>query len=145
MKSSAVMSADDPFGMNADVGPIRGSVSLTRSHRTAKAFSVIAATVFASAILLLIVGSVRHDITSNDVPGYNPLQPIVVTMLVVSGLLIYTLPTVIAYNRDHENLPAIAMTNLLFGWTFLGWGIAIIWAFTSNVRESRVWINRRSS
>ncbi|MFP3549766.1 superinfection immunity protein [Paraburkholderia sp. SIMBA_049] len=44
-------------------------------------------------------------------------------------VVLYFLPGLIASARKHRNATAIAITNLLFGWTFIGWGIALIWAF----------------
>jgi hypothetical protein len=33
--------------------------------------------------------------------------------------------------RKHPNAGAIAVLNLLLGWTFIGWVIALVWSFTS--------------
>ena len=41
-------------------------------------------------------------------------------------LLLYFLPTTIA--RDKHNVLAIFLVTLLFGWTVIGWFIALIWA-----------------
>lgn len=41
---------------------------------------------------------------------------------------LYFLPTIIAYYRDHHQFTAIFLTNLIFGWTFIGWGVALIWS-----------------
>lgn len=40
----------------------------------------------------------------------------------------YTLPTAVAFVRSKRDRIAICVTNLLLGWTFLGWIIALIWA-----------------
>ncbi|MEM5297638.1 superinfection immunity protein [Burkholderia sp. JPY481] len=48
--------------------------------------------------------------------------------LPVALVLLYFLPGLIARFRHHRNMNAIAITNLLFGRTVLGWGIALIWA-----------------
>lgn len=47
------------------------------------------------------------------------------TFLILS-MLLYFLPTIIA--RDKHDLMAIFMVNLLFGWTVIGWFVALIWA-----------------
>jgi hypothetical protein len=44
---------------------------------------------------------------------------------------LYFLPVIIAINRGHPNALAIALVNLLLGWTFLGWVIALIWSVTA--------------
>lgn len=46
-------------------------------------------------------------------------------------LIAYFLPTVIASCRDHKNTFAIFLANLFFGWTAIGWILALIWSFTS--------------
>ena len=45
--------------------------------------------------------------------------------------LSYFLPAVVAVMRGHHNGVAIAVLNVLLGWTFLGWVAALVWAFTS--------------
>lgn len=45
-------------------------------------------------------------------------------------LILYFLPFLIAAHRRHCNMIAIGLTNLLLGWTFLGWVIALIWSST---------------
>ncbi len=59
-----------------------------------------------------------------------------VSGLALIGILafVYLLPTMVAVLQGHRNAPAIAVTNLLFGWTFIGWGIALIWSFTKPAR-----------
>jgi hypothetical protein len=49
-----------------------------------------------------------------------------VLLLVIIG--IYFLPTIIA--GRHHNSSAIFVLNLLLGWTFIGWVIALVWACT---------------
>ncbi len=44
------------------------------------------------------------------------------------GLAIYFVPTVVASLRNHRNVLAIAIVNLLFGWSCIGWVVALIWA-----------------
>ena len=41
---------------------------------------------------------------------------------------LYCLPGLIAYRRRHPNLGGIVALNLLLGWTFLGWVVALVWA-----------------
>lgn len=43
----------------------------------------------------------------------------------------YFMPTIIAGAREHKNTGAIAVLNLLLGWTGLGWVGAMVWAFTA--------------
>lgn len=52
--------------------------------------------------------------------------------------LLHFLPTLIALLRGHHNGFAIFLTNLLLGWTVIGWIIALIWSFTAVARPVRV-------
>ena len=56
-----------------------------------------------------------------------------VVITAVLALAFYMLPTVAAKARRHRNSAAIALTNILLGWTVIGWIIALIWAFTGNL------------
>jgi hypothetical protein len=51
--------------------------------------------------------------------------------LIVLGGLLYWLPTIIALFRQSDARPGIALLNFFFGWTFLGWVAALVWASTS--------------
>lgn len=57
-----------------------------------------------------------------------------ITGVIILGILalFYFLPTIAAYQRRHRNKEPIFIVNLFFGWTFLGWVIALAWAFTDN-------------
>jgi hypothetical protein len=46
------------------------------------------------------------------------------------AIVIYLIPGIIAIVRKHKHMPAIMLTNVIFGWTVLGWFVALIWAFT---------------
>jgi len=43
-------------------------------------------------------------------------------------LMIYFMPTIVAYQNDHKNKQAIGTANFFFGWTIIGWLICLIWA-----------------
>jgi hypothetical protein len=47
-------------------------------------------------------------------------------------VVIYLLPFIVAMKRKHKNRVPIFLVNLLFGWSFIGWGVALVWSFTSN-------------
>ena len=54
------------------------------------------------------------------------------TGAMVFVLLLYFLPFVIAMVRHHKAKLAIFLTDLLLGWTVVGWLAALIWACNSN-------------
>ena len=51
--------------------------------------------------------------------------------IVLSLLAAYFLPWIVAIARNHHQRSAIALLNLLLGWTGLGWIAAIIWLATA--------------
>jgi hypothetical protein len=58
--------------------------------------------------------------------------------LTILGILflIYFMPALLAGHFRHPQTAAIFMLNLLFGWTGIGWGIALIWAFTKEKKPT---------
>lgn len=52
-------------------------------------------------------------------------------IILIGAIMIvpYFLPTIIAMMRGHHNKFPIFLVNLFFGWSLLGWVIALIWAF----------------
>ena len=51
---------------------------------------------------------------------------LIIILLILA--FIYFLPTVIAFNRGHRSRWVIFIINVVFGCTFLGWIICLIWA-----------------
>lgn len=47
---------------------------------------------------------------------------------VILVLILYFLPTIIAYQRDHDSQISIFFVNLFLGWTVIVWLAAVIWA-----------------
>lgn len=52
-------------------------------------------------------------------------------MVLVLGLAVYLVPSIIAIKRKHPNKLAIVVTNVLFGWSVIGWILALIWSLPS--------------
>ena len=46
------------------------------------------------------------------------------------ALYIYFIPAIVG--RKHDEAIAIAVLNLLLGWTLVGWVLALVWASTSS-------------
>jgi hypothetical protein len=63
----------------------------------------------------------------------TPMEGNATDLLILGiGLLVfgfvYTLPSIVAFRRDHPNRWLIFVINLAFGGTIIGWGIALAWA-----------------
>ena len=43
----------------------------------------------------------------------------------LAAFLIYAIPTMVAITRSHHRITSIVVLNILLGWTFLGWVIAL--------------------
>lgn len=51
-------------------------------------------------------------------------------ILIFLAVWLYFAPTWIAYKRNAYNIAPILIINMFFGWTLLGWGVCLAWAFT---------------
>jgi hypothetical protein len=52
-------------------------------------------------------------------------------------VLIYLLPTLIAFGREHPQRGLIVILNLIFGWTLLGWILIFLWAALGRVEADQ--------
>ncbi|EAQ37511.1 immunity protein, putative [Nitrobacter sp. Nb-311A] len=48
--------------------------------------------------------------------------------------IIYIIPSIVAFRRDHPNRWIILVINVAFGGTIIGWGIALVWAMRAAQR-----------
>lgn len=75
------------------------------------------------------------------IPAYNgtslpdtPRQPkmemlsVMTGVLLFLGLMLFFTPMFLACHRDHPNAVPITLVNVLLGWTFLGWVVALVWS-----------------
>lgn len=59
----------------------------------------------------------------------NDNFPIVVAFVVLAILgVVYIVPSIVAFRRNHPNRWIILVINLAFGGTIIGWGVALVWA-----------------
>jgi Superinfection immunity protein len=69
-----------------------------------------------------------------------PVSDLTITLIIIAtGLLafgIFFLPALVALRRNHPNAAAILALNLLLGWTFLGWVIALVWAMCAQTQRN---------
>jgi hypothetical protein len=49
------------------------------------------------------------------------------------GVVFYFLPTIIALVRSKRDALSIFLLNFFLGWTLIGWIIALVWAFKTDV------------
>jgi Superinfection immunity protein len=71
-----------------------------------------------------------------------PLGTIAFAAAVVAGSIVfYLLPTIIALLRGHPSAAAIAVINLVFGWTLLGYVAALAWSLTQTNRQITLTVN----
>lgn len=52
-------------------------------------------------------------------------------LFLILCVVFYFLPAIVAYCRKHHNKLAIAVANLLLGWTAFLWVFALIWSCTA--------------
>jgi TM2 domain-containing membrane protein YozV len=52
-------------------------------------------------------------------------------------VLVYLIPAIVAQERKAKHAWGILLLDLLLGWTFIGWVVALVWA-VSDSPEPRV-------
>lgn len=57
-------------------------------------------------------------------------------LIFIFALLVYFLPTMVASSREIRASGGVFVLNLLLGWTFLGWVIALVWAVAGERKAS---------
>jgi hypothetical protein len=94
---------------------------------------------------LATIGTVAGPLARKEISAMGSIpEPIVFLFYIgcgLAGVLFYFLPTVIGRNK--RNGAGIFVCNLLFGWTLLGWGVAMIWAVTADTPEDFEWRHYR--
>jgi Flp pilus assembly protein TadB len=49
------------------------------------------------------------------------------------GLVMYFLPSILAFARNKRDTTGIVLLNFLLGWTMIGWVVALVWAIKTDV------------
>lgn len=80
------------------------------------------------AVLLILVAALGGKGTPG-IAGFSYSEPAGFVIMFAAAAA-YFVPTIIAFNRGNPNRRAIAATNILLGWTVLGWVVAFIWSLT---------------
>jgi hypothetical protein len=83
---------------------------------------------FGSVIATTIAGPVISRMSSHG-SGVDHIGLLIIAIgiVILCGIL-YFKPTILAHRRGHSQTTAIFCFNLLLGWVFLGWIIALVWA-----------------
>lgn len=68
--------------------------------------------------------------------GTNAAAMVAAVVFFPAALALYASPFLVAYTRRRRNLTAIAAVNLLLGWTFVGWVVALVWALSEGTAPS---------
>lgn len=74
-------------------------------------------------LILLIIAGLTVDESGVSLIG---------ALIFMIGWIIYFLPTNIADDKMHRQTVPILLVNLVFGVTFIGWIIALVWALSSD-------------
>ena len=53
---------------------------------------------------------------------------ILIAVAAIIGMVIYFIPSIIAFRRDAASRWVIFLVNVFFGWTLLIWIVTLIWA-----------------
>ena len=51
--------------------------------------------------------------------------------------IVYLIPSIVAWLRDHSNWGAIAAVNFFLGWSLIGWVVSLAWSLTDNTHRNR--------
>jgi hypothetical protein len=72
------------------------------------------------------------------------LTAILLGVAVVCLLCFYFLPTFIAEDRDFPRKRWVFWVNLILGWTFVGWGVCLLWAACAVGSEQDAYYRRQA-
>ncbi len=56
------------------------------------------------------------------------MEGLVLVLIIIIGIVIYFIPTIVAFAKGRRNKIAIFCMNFFLGCIFIGWIIALIWA-----------------
>jgi hypothetical protein len=56
-------------------------------------------------------------------------------IMLILVVVIYMLPTLIAFGREHPRRHDIIVVNILLGWTLIGWIAVFLWASLTRIED----------
>ena len=67
--------------------------------------------------------------------GDGILDSTTTVIVLIAILIIYMLPTLIAYSREHSRRAGVTVFNIFLGWTLIGWIAVFLWAALARVED----------
>ena len=58
----------------------------------------------------------------------DPVGVILGVLLFAVGVAVYMIPTLVAWSQKAPDFGIVAVVNVLLGWTFIGWVVALVLA-----------------
>jgi 4-hydroxybenzoate polyprenyltransferase len=105
-----------PAALEAIVDANTGGETKVESDAASFGKTIVVVAIVVTAIITILAGVTAGLLTA-----------ILLVACIVGGV-VYCIPTAIATNRGHPNALPILILNIAFGWTFVGWVGALIWA-----------------
>ena len=82
-------------------------------------------------ILIGVAGSIFLAIIGSTEAG----KVLLGLAFIIGLILLYFLPAIIAGRRRNPDEKQIMILNVFLGWTFVGWVIALIWAYKEHPKK----------
>jgi Superinfection immunity protein len=76
--------------------------------------------------------AVQPASTSEAESGLS-LRAFVIFCIAAVIFCLYWVPAINGFQRKHRNAVPILLVNFFFGWTFIGWVVALVWSSSDNV------------
>jgi hypothetical protein len=67
--------------------------------------------------------------------GLGVWEWVIVLPLLLIALSVYFAPSIIAIARRVSRMAGIVALNVLAGWTFIGWIVALVWALKASKKR----------
>ena len=64
-------------------------------------------------------------------------------LMMVVGAALYFLPTIVAVARHRSNVAVIAVINVLLGWSFIGWVVALVMALSQEAAPQIIHVHQQ--
>jgi hypothetical protein len=66
-------------------------------------------------------------------------------LLYLCLLLLYFIPSIVAFSNKKSNTTAILILNFFLGWSFIGWIIALVWAVSKDNKPQNIVITNNTN